>query len=282
MTQTTNPAPNASPAMLKRFVQAKKEEVAELEQSYAPNGPPPLCPQRSPGLAHALGQSEPGTIIAEYKPASPSRGPIAPDLSPQQAGELFVQGGAGAISVLTDGTFFGSSPRALFALAGTGLPLLRKDFIIHPVQVAETAATPAAAFLLIARLFDRDREGMHSVYRAGIKAGLEPVVEVFDRRDVAAAKELGSQLILVNSRDLDTLRLDLNLHRDLIQDREKDELWICASGLSTRSQIQNMAQQGYAACLIGTSIMDSPDRLAALHALTTRQALSPTHSEEGS
>ena len=282
MTQTTNHAPNASPPMLKRFVQAKKEEVAQLEQSHAPNGPPAPCPQRSPGLAHALRQADPGTIIAEYKPASPSRGPIAPDLSPQQAGELFVQGGAAAISVLTDRTFFGSSPKALFALAGTGLPLLRKDFIIHPAQVAETAATPAAAFLLIARLFDRDREGMHSVYRAGIKAGLEPVVEVFDRRDVVTAKELGAQLILVNSRDLDTLRLDLNLHRELIQDREKGELWICASGLSTRHQVHNMAERGYAACLIGTSIMDSPDRLAALQALTMGHGLSPTQSKEAS
>ncbi|MFO7802181.1 MAG: indole-3-glycerol-phosphate synthase [Desulfovermiculus sp.] len=282
MTQTTNHAPNASPPMLKRFVQAKKEEVAELEQSYAPNGPPTPCSQRSPGLAHALREAEPGAVIAEYKPASPSRGPIAPDLSPEQAGELFVQGGAAAISVLTDRTFFGSSPRALFALAGTGLPLLRKDFIIHPAQVAETAATPAAAFLLIARLFARDREGMYAVYRAGINAGLEPVVEVFDTRDVAAAKELGAQRILVNSRDLDTLHLDLNVHRKLIQDREKGELWICASGLSTRSQIQNMAELGYAACLIGTSIMDSPDRLAALQALTTGHGLSPTHSEDAS
>ncbi|MFO7875326.1 MAG: indole-3-glycerol-phosphate synthase [Desulfovermiculus sp.] len=273
MTQTTNQAPGKSPHMLKRFVQAKEEEVAELKQSYAQYGPPLPCSTRTPGLSPTLSQAGPGAVIAEYKPASPSQGPIAPDMSPEQAGQLFVQGGAAAVSVLTDRRFFGSSPRALAALAGTGLPLLRKDFIIHPIQVTETAATPASAFLLIARLFVRDSEGLRMIYQAGLSAGLEPVVEIFDEHDVSAAKGLGAKIILVNSRDLDTLHLDPDRHRQLIQYKEDPELWICASGLSARSQIEDMTRLGYAACLIGTSIMHSPDRLAALQALTYGQEL---------
>ncbi len=268
MSQKKHHMQTKAQSMLNRFVQAKRQEIADLEQAYAHEGPPSLCAQRSPALSSALFQAGPGAVIAEYKPASPSRGPIALDLSPEQAGELFVQGGSAAISVLTDSTFFGSNLKALSALAGTGLPLLRKDFLIDPIQVTQTAATPASAFLLITRLFARDKKGMHAVYQAGVAAGLEPVVEVFDREDVAAAKDLGAAVILVNSRDLDTLKLDLDLHQRLIKDKEAGELWICASGLSQRVQIMKMAELGYLACLIGTSIMDSPDRLAALRSLT--------------
>lgn len=272
MTTTIHHAPGRS-HMLKQFVQAKVEEVTELKHSSARYGPLLPCSSRSPTLASTLNQTGPGAVIAEYKPASPSQGPIAPDLSPEQAGELFVQGGAAAVSVLTDRRFFGSSPRALAALAGTGLPLLRKDFIIDPIQVSETAATPASAFLLIARLFAADGEGLRIIYQAGLSAGLEPVVEVFDKHDVFAAKGLGARIILVNSRDLDTLHLDPVRHRRLIEYKEDPELWICASGLSARSQIEDMAGLGYTACLIGTSIMHSRDRLAALQALTNVQGL---------
>jgi indole-3-glycerol phosphate synthase len=254
--------------MLQRFVRAKEQETARLELTYARHGPPPVCRERAPALAPALVQSGPGAVIAEYKPASPSRGAIAPDLSPASAAELFVRGGAAAVSVLTDKTFFGSSLDALSAMAGSKLPLLRKDFIIHPAQVTETAATPASAFLLIARLFSARPQGLEAVFQAGIQAGLEPVVEVFNRRDLAAAKKLGATIILVNSRDLDTLELNMDLHRELIADREPNQTWICASGLSSRNQILDLAQLGYAASLIGTSIMDSPDRMAALRALT--------------
>ncbi|MFP4049883.1 MAG: hypothetical protein ACLFT8_08030, partial [Desulfovermiculus sp.] len=146
MTQTAHHIPNKSQNMLKRFVRAKEEEVAELKQSFARYGPPLPCSARTPSLASTLSQAGPGAVIAEYKPASPSQGPIAPDLSPKQAGELFIQGGAVAVSVLTDRRFFGSSLQALSALTETGLPLLRKDFIIDPIQVSETSATPASAF----------------------------------------------------------------------------------------------------------------------------------------
>lgn len=272
MTTTHHHAPGTS-HMLKQFVQAKEEEVAELKQSFARFGPLLPCSTRTPALATTLSQAGPGAVIAEYKPASPSQGSIAPDLSPEQAGQLFVQGGAAAVSVLTDRRFFGSSPRALAALTGTGLPLLRKDFIIDPIQVSETAATPASSFLLIARLFSADGEGLRMIYQAGLNAGLEPVIEVFDKRDVFAAKSLGAKIILVNSRDLDTLHLDPVRHRRLIEYKEDPELWICASGLSARAQIEEMAGLGYTACLIGTSIMHSQDRLAALQALTYGQEL---------
>jgi indole-3-glycerol phosphate synthase len=273
MPQAPNHISGKSPNMLKRFVQAKEEEVAELKQAFARYGPPLPCSARSPALASTLSQAGPGAVIAEYKPASPSQGPIAPDLTPKQAGELFVQGGAAAVSVLTDRRFFGSSLQALAALAGTGLPLLRKDFVIDSIQVTETAATPASAFLLIARLFARDSEGFRLVYESGLSAGLDPVVEVFDLQDLAAAKDLGARIILVNSRDLDTLHLDRDRHRRLIKYKEDSELWICASGLSTRSQIEEMDRLGYTAGLIGTSIMHSQDRLSALQALTNVKEL---------
>ncbi|WP_244147385.1 indole-3-glycerol-phosphate synthase [Desulfovermiculus halophilus] len=268
MSRTSDTARTRKTDMLQRFVRAKEQETARLELTYTQTGPPPACRERSPALASALTQAGPGAVIAEYKPASPSRGAIAPDLSPASAAELFARGGAAAVSVLTDRTFFGSSLDALPAMAGSRLPLLRKDFIIHPAQVTETAATPASAFLLIVRLFSAHPEGLETVFQAGIQAGLEPVVEVFNRRDLAAAKALGAAVILVNSRDLDTLELNMDLHRELIADREDNETWICASGLSSRTQILDRAELGYAACLIGTSIMDSPDRLGALRALT--------------
>ena len=255
--------------MLTQFIQAKEEEVAVLRRHSAQGRLGKICPQRSPSLRSTLLGQGPGAVIAEYKPASPSKGPIAPDLTAREAGRLFMQGGASAISVLTDSRFFGSSLQALEDLAKTRLPLLRKDFIIHPLQVQETASTPASAFLLITRLFEHDSL-LQDTYAAGMSVGLEPVVEVFDHQDVLRAKKLGAEIFLVNSRDLDSLHLNLDIHHALIQDKEDDELWICASGLDTGRQVQAMADLGYGACLIGTSIMHSPDRLRALQALTAQ------------
>lgn len=257
--------------MLDRFRQSKQREVQRLMDLEAAGlFPQPLQVTR-PGFAHALQAHGPDAVIAEYKPASPSRGVINPGLSPSQAGSLFQAGGAAAVSVLTEEDHFQSSLDNLFALQHPGLPLLRKDFIIDPVQVRHTAATPASALLVIVRMFQGQSGLLRRVFDLTLETGLEPVVEVFDARDLERARELGARLIQVNNRDLDTLKVSLETSRTLVQGKSVGETWICASGISTRDQIVEMSGLGFDGFLVGTTIMASDSPLQTLQSLTGRE-----------
>lgn len=254
--------------MLERFRQAKQREVKRLRDLESAGRFPDPLPIDRPGFARALQAKAPGAVIAEFKPASPSRGVINPGLTPELAGAVFRAGGAAAISVLTEEDHFRSSLDNLAALQPPGLPLLRKDFIIDPLQVRHTAATPASALLIIVRMFAGRAKALKSVFNLCLELGLEPVVEVFDASDLEQAKDLGASLIQVNNRDLSTLDVDLRTSRSLVTARADQEVWICASGISSRTQIEELSGLGFDAFLVGTSLMASPDPLQALQGLT--------------
>jgi len=257
--------------MLDRFRQSKHKEVQRLMDLEAAGFfPRPLHITR-PGFADALEAHGPGAVIAEFKPASPSRGVINQGLSPSQAGSVFQAGGAAAVSVLTEEDHFQSSLDNLFALQHPGLPLLRKDFIIDPVQVRHTVATPASALLVIVRMFQEQAPLLRKVFDLCLEMGLEPVVEVFDARDLEQARELGARLIQVNNRDLATMKISLGTSRALIRDKSAGEIWICASGISTRGQIVEMSGLGFDGFLVGTTIMASDTPLQTLQSLTGRE-----------
>ena len=240
---------------LSRFVEAKKEELARLwdmeDFPYPYSGP-------RPGFAQAIRAQKHRAIIAEYKRASPSKGDINLTMSPDEVGAMYAQAGASAISVLTEETYFKGDLSYLQTMATTGLPLLRKDFITDPLQVAMTASTPASAILVIVRLFKTDDE-LDAVLRECRVYGLEPVVEAFDAHDLQRAQSLRAKIIQINNRDLATLGIDLNRSHELIERKQRDETWISASGITTPETGQDMFKAGFDALLIGTALMESDD-----------------------
>lgn len=244
--------------LLERFAAAQQPHIERLRELKRRRLLPPNWKRPRPGMAEALRMGGPGgeplAVIAEYKRASPSKGIINLDLTPAEACGQYAVAGAAALSVLTEQDHFQGSLDYLLAAEPTGLPLLRKDFLLDPLQVRETAATPASALLLIVRMLPGD--ALQQMMDEVGEAGLEAVVEVFDQADLDRAKAAGAGIIQVNNRDLDTLTVDLGVSRSLIGQRSDREVWITASGLSTGAQLAEMARLGFDAALIGTHLME--------------------------
>lgn len=203
-------------------------------------------------------------VIAEYKPGSPSLGPINSTMAPEDMASVFQIGQAAAVSVLTDSLYFHSSLDNLDAFSKKDLPIMRKDFIIDKLQIDQTAGTQASALLLITRLFDKAQDHLPELVSYSLRLGLEPVVEIFDLKDLQLARRTKARCLLVNNRDLKSLAVDLSVSQKLIAYKAPEEIWICASGLSSPQEVQDMHELGYNACLIGTSIMKSQDPLETL------------------
>lgn len=248
--------------MLARFREAKKAELEKLRKSV----PPPFGGKR-PNFAQAL-QGPQISIIAEYKRASPSLGPIRADLSVEDVACQYETGGAAAMSILTEEKFFAGNEQFLHrAHACSKLPLLRKDFIFDPLQVEGTAATPAAAMLLIVRMLAR--EELAELRDLAKKHGIAAVVEIFDANDLETARSIGAELIQVNSRDLATLQTNREGPLELIRQfsPRKNELWVAASGMDSPEHLQAAQKAGYSAALMGTALMKAPHPGKALEFL---------------
>jgi indole-3-glycerol phosphate synthase len=256
--------------MLEKFRAAKADEIARLiELEKARTLPAPFAGERQ-DFTRALWDMGPGAVIAEYKRASPSRGEINLDLTPEQVAKAYRDGGAAAMSVLTEETYFKGSLEYLTRMAPAGLPMLRKDFILHPLQVVETASTPASALLLIARMLGSKE--LRDLLALAQAFDLAVVVEVFDASDLEKAQGVSPDIIQVNNRDLDKLTCDLAVAESLAEFKREDQIWIAASGISRPEDVDRMVRAGYDAVLVGTSLMSGGDPGAALRALTLRNA----------
>lgn len=251
--------------MLDKFAQAKRREIMDLMALDATGALPAPRPGTRPPFAAALRAAGPGAVIAEYKRASPSKGVINLDLGPLDVAEGYARGGAACMSVLTEEDHFQGELAYLDTCVPAGLPLLRKDFVLHPLQVRQTAATPASAMLLIARMVEQAE--LADMIALADELGLETVTEVFDGADLVKARSAGAQVIQVNNRDLDTLEISLDVSRRLAEAKLPGELWISASGITSGAQIDELASLGYDAVLIGTFLMEGADPGTALATL---------------
>lgn len=254
--------------MLERFRKAKAAEAAALEKLLAAGRMPAPCALPRPSFTGSLKTAGRAPLIAEYKRASPSRGELNMRTSPEEAAAAYAEAGAGAMSVLTEETYFKGDLSFLERAAGPGLPLLRKDFIIHPLQVDQTAGTPASAMLLIVRMLDEP--GLRGLLERSRSFGLEAVVEVFDTADLSVARKAGAEIIQVNNRDLDRLMVDLKVSERLIRKKHGGEFWISASGIDTPEQLESLLASGFDAALVGSSLMRGGDPGQALRALLRR------------
>lgn len=198
-------------------------------------------------------------IIAEFKRRSPSAGIIRNDLSPSEVAARYERGGACAISVLTDEEYFGSSILDLRAVrASTRLPILRKDFIIDPVQLYETGVAGADVVLLIARVLDNAALlKLRTV--AEDELGLDALVEVHTSEELRRAVGAGARIIGVNNRDLRTFRTSLETSERLIAEAPRDRIMISESGLQNAKCLGHLQSLGFRGFLIGEAVMRSSD-----------------------
>ena len=207
------------------------------------------------------------TLIAEHKRRSPSAGTIRDGLSLTQVVQAYECGGAGALSVLTEPTRFGGSLDDLrCARSASRLPILRKDFVVDPYQVYESLAAGADAILLIVAALSETELGRLRADAASL--GLETLVEVHNRSELEVACAAGAEVIGINNRDLATLDVDPRRTLELLPLVPPGSVVVSESGLHRREQLDELAQRGVDAVLVGEALMRSLDIEAACRALT--------------
>jgi indole-3-glycerol phosphate synthase len=210
-------------------------------------------------------------VIAEFKRASPSRGRLATEVDPEVVAAQYMEGGAAAISVLTDGPFFQGSLDDLERAAKVAhrvpqtIPVLRKDFFVDPYQVLEARAIGADAILLIVAALEDASLG--NLLNEARRYGMDALVEVHDEEEMARAAAVGANIIGVNNRDLRTFIVDLALTERLAPLAPKDALIVSESGIFTPADVARLRCAGANAVLVGESLITAPDRAAAVRAL---------------
>jgi indole-3-glycerol phosphate synthase len=198
------------------------------------------------------------SLIAEHKRRSPSAGTIRDGLALEQVVQAYEQGGAAALSVVTDGSSFGGSLDDLRAArAAAALPVLRKDFIVDPYQVVESRAAGADAVLLIAAAVSAGE--LCALYDCVTDLGLAALVEVHDERELDVAMALGAAIIGINNRDLATLTVDRRRTFELLPRVAGEALVVAESGYSRRAELDELAAAGVDGVLIGEALMRSAE-----------------------
>jgi indole-3-glycerol phosphate synthase/phosphoribosylanthranilate isomerase/anthranilate synthase/indole-3-glycerol phosphate synthase/phosphoribosylanthranilate isomerase len=269
---------SAPPDLLRTIVAAtrrtmelrqEREPQAALERRAAAARP------RGPAFEQALGHRDAGAtrpphgrpnVIAECKRRSPSRGVLAAHYDPAALAREYERGGAAAISVLTEPTFFDGALEHLTAVrAAVGVPVLRKDFIVGDYQLFEARAAGADAILLIVAALEQ-AELVRLQARAW-ELGLAALVEVHDEDELTRAGDAGARLIGVNNRNLRTLAVDTSASDRLARLMPPGATAVSESGLKTRADLERLAAAGYRAFLIGERFMTDPDPAAAIKSL---------------
>jgi indole-3-glycerol phosphate synthase len=241
-------------------VRRQREPLATLERRAASGTPDGARFERELGMDGRV------NVIAECKRRSPSKGVLAADYDPVRIAASYEAGGAAAISVLTEPTFFDGALEHLAAVrVAVGLPLLRKDFIVEDYQLFEARAAGADAVLLIvAALEQRDLEGLQ---RRAAELGLAVLVEVHDEQELTRAIDAGARVIGVNNRNLRTLSVDVDGSYRLVARIPRSAVAVSESGLKSRAELERLSAAGYRAFLIGERFMTDPDPAGALQKL---------------
>ena len=260
---------SAAPDLLRTIVAAterttalrrEREPLAVLEARAAAAAPDGARFERELGHAGRV------NVIAECKRRSPSRGVLIASYDPAALARAYQRGGAAAISVLTEPTFFDGALDHLEAVRrAVGLPVLRKDFVVDEYQLFEARAWGADAVLLIVAALEQP--GMVRLQARARELGLAALVEVHDEGERARAIDAGARIVGVNNRNLRTLEVDVDASYRLAARMPRDVVAVSESGLQSQSDLQRLASVGYRAFLIGERFITDPDPAGAIENL---------------
>ncbi len=264
--------------ILTRIAAYKREEVrarrrqrtqAEVETA-AKAASAPRGFRRALERAHAPGRL---ALIAEIKKASPSKGLIRADFDPPALARAYEAGGAACLSVLTDApSFQGDDAYLVAARQATALPVLRKEFLLDPWQVAESRALGADAILVILAMTDDSLAA--ELLAEAERWGMDALVEAHDEAEMDRAAALGAGLVGINNRDLRSFVTDLAVSERLAPQAPKTALLVTESGITTPADVARLERCGARAMLVGESLMRQTDVAAATRALLGNRAAS--------
>jgi len=241
--------------MLNRIIAQKREDVEHRKQSMPLSSLKERIAQRQAPLDFALALEGGRTrLIAEVKRASPSRGVLCPNFNPVELAKNYAEGGAAAISVLTEANYFEGSIDHLAAIREEiELPLLRKDFIFDQYQVYESCAYGADALLLIVANLSQEQLG--ELLSLSHSLGLNCLVEVHNEDEVERALLTQAKIIGINNRDLNTFTIDINATRRLRPLIPQERIVVSESGIRSRSDVEKLKGWGVNAVLVGEALV---------------------------
>jgi indole-3-glycerol phosphate synthase len=252
------------PDILAKIAAYKVDEVAAIDRDEVEDRLPTASKPK--GFLTALQAAAQPALICEVKKASPSKGIIRENFDPVEIAEAYAAGGAACLSVLTDGPGFQGSLAIFDAVrAATDLPLLRKDFMIDPIQVREARAHGADAILVILAMTDDTTN--RALIEEAHTLGMDALVETHTEDEVRRAIDLGATLIGINNRDLHTFETTLDTFDRLAPMVPKEALLVAESGIFTKDDLSRLAASGAQAYLIGEGLMRQEDVEAATRAL---------------
>ena len=255
-------------AATERVVETRRgrEPQAALERRAAAARP------RGADFEAALGVADRVNVIAECKRRSPSKGVLAAEYDPVRIARQYEEGGAAAISVLTEPTFFDGALEHLTAVRSSVLlPLLRKDFIVDQYQLFEARAAGADAVLLIVAALEPAQ--LTALQTRAWDLELATLVEVHDEAELARAVDSGARVIGVNNRNLRTLAVDVDASGRLASRIPREVIAVSESGLKSRDELEHLAAVGYRAFLIGERVMTDPNPAGAIRRLMGAEVL---------
>lgn len=270
--------------MLTRIVNTKTEEISAAVSRRPLSELKARCrdlPRPRPFLK-ALAQAGPSgvNIIAEIKRKSPSKGLLKPDLNPTAQAAAYAEGGATALSVLTDERYFAGSPEDLWsARTAVSLPVLRKDFLITEYQIFESRVMGADAVLLICRILTKQQ--CRDLLALSRDLQLDALVEVHSSEDLDMAIDVGARLIGINNRNLASFDTDIRTAARLCSRLKSGQIPVAASGIQSRADIELNLSVGIFNFLIGESLVRADDPVRVLKALQHSAPSDSKDSEPG-
>ena len=254
--------------ILKKILAQKQQEVAAARVLVAEallrerlDGAPPI----RDFVAALRAKTDAGlpAVIAEVKKASPSQGVIRPEFDPADIGRSYVRGGAACLSVLTDETFFmGSLKDLVLARVASGLPVLRKDFIVDPYQIVEARVAGADCILLIVAAMHP--EALSMLEDVALALGLAVLVEVHDENELEVALRLKTPLIGINNRNLHTFKTNIDTSIRLSKIVPSNRMVVTESGILAQAHVNRLRLAGISTFLVGEAFMRAPDPGAEL------------------
>lgn len=257
-------------SILDRILATKRDELAaaKAQRSFATVDADARAAGPVRGLEAALRREgdQPLRVLAEIKRASPSAGPIRPGADPAAIAREYEEGGAAAISVLTDRAYFDGDLAFLArAREAVALPLLRKDFLVDPYQVVEARAAGADGVLLIVAALEQTQ--LEELLAAARSYGLDALVEVHDVREAERSLAAGATLVGVNHRDLRTFTMDMTLTHAVGRLLPSGTVMVAESGIKAASDVERIDRARTHAILVGEHLMRAPSPGAALREL---------------